>query len=267
MSTIKIYQFFKDMIRSIMTNPLQINSGYIFSLEKEKRALCIGIDYIGENKPQLNGCIDDQISMVSFLKKHCYFNDDDIVCLRDDMKPNMPYKSRIIHEIESLVAWANARPGSSICFFYAGHSSLSKNDKCNKLTNCVIPVDAQTSGVITNELLHNLLLDKLNSNVTLFIMVDACNVENMFYKYPYLDKSIYIISGNRHIYDSNECANYIKSQKTLMWFFENTFNCFRSLSTHCNEIEKKMKKMNIIYLHVLTLFASPKYIYLTDSIL
>ena len=269
MSLLKVYEFFQDMIRTMMSNPMESDVRFIFSREKERRALCIGIDYLYDGSLRLNGCLNDQTAMVSFLKQHCYFKDEEIVSLRDDTDGSMPNRRRIAYEMTSLVEWANRRPGSSIWFSYAGHGTYrldQSGDEVDGYDECLVPLDVRMSGVLTDDLLHKLLIEPLSPDVTLFILVDACNSGSVFDIRPYPGKQIYMISGSKDDQVSNERVIDGKVRGNLTWMFENSFNCFGSLSTHYERIMTEIKKMNVSQSPVFTSTASPNGIYLTDSI-
>ena len=140
-----------------------------------KRALLIGINYVGTNM-ELKGCIDDVVNIQKMLMEEYDYLPENIKVLRDDditVADNFPTRTNILKEIENLI---NAKDSSEIWFYYSGHgsqipesftysydaanptdnleqaphwSSVS-NPRWYKLDDIIIPVNYQTDGYITD---------------------------------------------------------------------------------------------------------------------
>ena len=263
-----IYYFFRNLLSDFMLNPF-IEPEYIFTQRGKKRALCIGINYIDLPSLQLSGCINDLEGITHFLKENCAFKADELVTLRDDIKESNPTRRRICNEIANLVEWANKHPGSSIWFSYAGHGTHVKDwsgDEADDCDECLVPVDITVSGVIADDQLHKMLIAPLNSDVKLFILVDACNSGTMFDLARDRDKQIYMISGCADDEQSMERLINGEVRGYLTSIFESTYSTFHTLITHHGNICNELEKNNVNQQPILTMTRDISGLYLSEYI-
>ncbi|KAJ8072450.1 Ca(2+)-dependent cysteine protease [Marasmius tenuissimus] len=92
----------------------------------KKKALCIGINYIGRNG-ELSGCINDARNVARFLCTHFGYKQDDIVMLTDDA--SNPRQTPTVQNIIQAMQWlvAGASPNDSLFFHYSGHGGQTKD--------------------------------------------------------------------------------------------------------------------------------------------
>ncbi|KAJ8072460.1 Ca(2+)-dependent cysteine protease [Marasmius tenuissimus] len=92
----------------------------------KKKALCIGINYIGRNG-ELQGCINDANNISNFLCSHFGYKREDIVMLTDDATNprQVPTGENIIQAMQWLVA--GAAPDDSLFFHYSGHGGQTED--------------------------------------------------------------------------------------------------------------------------------------------
>ena len=134
----------------------------------EKRALLIGINYIGTSH-ELQGCIYDVIEMKSLLIDAYGFNPMNIITLRDDDPANSPTKVRILQEIQALLT----SPGQ-IFLHYSGHGTQIKdttNDESDRLDECIVPCDYSTAGFIADDELNGIAKGLKGRGLAIF---DSC---------------------------------------------------------------------------------------------
>ncbi len=147
-----------------------------------KRGLLIGINYFGTDS-ELNGCISDVNNLQKFLTAKQYFNDDEFVKMTDDKDKNdnlCPTKSNILRELNNLVGFANSHKDEKVQLFlsYSGHGYHIRDrngDEADGQDEVLCPVDYNTHGFIVDDYLKNNFIDKLGSNVTIVVIIDACH--------------------------------------------------------------------------------------------
>ncbi len=145
-----------------------------------KRGLLIGINYFGTDA-ELHGCINDVNNLQKFLTAKQYFNDDDFVKMTDDRKDYLcPTKANILRELDNLVDFANSHKDEQVQLFlsYSGHGYHIKDrngDEEDGQDEVLCPVDYNTHGFIVDDYLKNNFIDRLGSNVTIVVIIDACH--------------------------------------------------------------------------------------------
>lgn len=144
----------------------------------QKKALQVGINYLTlpAGKGKLNGCINDVRVMNELLKTHYGFTDENIRILRDDDPNNMPTKANILAGMAWLTSGAKA--GDSLFFQFSGHGGQVDDldgDEEDKKDETLIPVDFQTAGQITDDVVFQRLISPLPKGVFLTAVMDCCH--------------------------------------------------------------------------------------------
>lgn len=142
-----------------------------------KKALCIGINYIGQDA-ELRGCINDARNMKQFIMKNFGFKSEDIVMLLDDATHprQIPTRDNIIAAMQWLVA--DARPNDSLWFHYSGHGGQAKDldgDEDDGYDETILPVDFQTAGELLDDDLHEIMVRSLPIGCRLTAIFDSCH--------------------------------------------------------------------------------------------
>ncbi|KAK0193901.1 caspase domain-containing protein [Armillaria mellea] len=161
----------------------------------KKKALCIGINYIGQNG-ELRGCINDAQNIQRFLIRSFGYKEGDIVMLTDDSRNprQIPTRDNILHAMQWLVA--GAQPNDSLFFHYSGHGGQTKDldgdeadgyDEgqqhiCNALFHIphvplfiIYQVDHQRNGHIVDDLMHQIMVKPLPAGCRLTAIFDSCH--------------------------------------------------------------------------------------------
>jgi metacaspase-1 len=154
-------------------------------------ALLIGIEYAEYAEQQkmsrLPGCHTDVRALKQLLISRYCLTEFQIMSLTDEKeaKPDqMPTRQNIEQSITKLVALAqNASKGGKLLFYYSGHGTQQtdqNHDEKDNADECVVPSDFQEAGIITDDVLSDMLFAKLPSTSSCVAIVDACNSGSMF---------------------------------------------------------------------------------------
>ena len=175
-----------------------------------KKALFIGINYVGNTEAQLNGCIDDVTNMMTIITTYYGYEPNNIVMLTDASSSTvdtMPTKANILQALQDLVN------GSADCeemwIHYSGHGAVVSSYN----GSAIVPVDYVTEGLITDMDLYDLIR---SIRCKTMILMDSCNsgsMCNLEWNYEYLyglnfmrtqlnsqqivNPEIYMISGSK----------------------------------------------------------------------
>jgi hypothetical protein len=162
------------------------------------RALIVSINYTGTSSA-LGGCIKDGEAIKKLLVDEPAFNFDEsnVIWLRDEQpdKTRLPTRSNMLAALNSAV---NAtRSGDNLVIAVSSHGSYQKDakkDEADGRDECLVPLDYQTAGMITDDELRA-ILDKLPSGSTTFVLCDTCHSGTMF-DLPYTFDASKVRLGN-----------------------------------------------------------------------
>jgi len=145
-----------------------------------KKALLIGIDYISKSsKLRLHGCINDANLIASTIIDAYGYERKNIKMIRDDSVNSSlaPTKANIYREIRDILN-SNAE---EIWIHYSGHGTFRKDDDGDEVDNndeVIIPLDYETEGIISDDMLFDLL--NKNTNSKILLTFDCCNSGSLF---------------------------------------------------------------------------------------
>ncbi|KAF9267076.1 hypothetical protein L218DRAFT_856631 [Marasmius fiardii PR-910] len=142
-----------------------------------KRALCIGINYYGSDKP-LRGCINDAIHIRDFLMKYHGFPREQIMVLRDDSRnpQKVPTRNNMLAAMRWLVE--GAQKHDSLFFHYSGHGGQTPDedgDELDGFDEVIYPVDYKKRGHILDDDLHTIMAKSIPSGCRLTALFDSCH--------------------------------------------------------------------------------------------
>jgi len=144
-----------------------------------RRALLIGINYSYRGHPdtpdELKGCIDD-VDTLGQLLLSSGWSLDDMMILTDNTRHQLPTRKNIINAARWLVH--DARPGDVFFFSYSGHGAQETDPhgyEEDGLNETILPLDANTRGMITDDELNAILVRNLPSGCKLMAVIDACH--------------------------------------------------------------------------------------------
>ncbi|KIK45221.1 hypothetical protein CY34DRAFT_554404 [Suillus luteus UH-Slu-Lm8-n1] len=143
----------------------------------KKKALCIGINYVGQ-QGELRGCINDANNMKRFLSSQFGYKEEDMVILTDDARDprQVPTQQNILRAMEWLVRGAS--PNDSLFFHYSGHGGQTKDldgDEEDGYDEVIYPVDFKEKGHIVDDLMHAIMVKPLPAGCRLTAIFDSCH--------------------------------------------------------------------------------------------
>ena len=180
-------------------------TGLIKKEDIVKKALLAGINYTDTDN-QLNGCINDTENLRDFLLKNKYFEQNELTMM-NDFKTGEFYPSKVNMEkqLNELVVFANSdvNKGKKVYLFfsYSGHGyhiDDENGDEEDGQDEVLCPIDCMENGFIVDDDLRSNFIDKLNENVTLVVLIDACHSSTMLdlkYNYNCDTKNSYRVYG------------------------------------------------------------------------
>ena len=109
-----------------------------------KRAVLVGINYVGRGDDELKGCLNDVARMRRCLVDRFGFDEAGIRVLADaDPSTPPPTGANIRRELERLVA--GGRAGDTLFFHYSGHGlqlpAETGEDDDTGYDECIVPCD------------------------------------------------------------------------------------------------------------------------------
>ncbi|OJA20138.1 hypothetical protein AZE42_09303 [Rhizopogon vesiculosus] len=143
----------------------------------KKKALCIGINYSGQ-QGELRGCINDANNIKRFLITQFRYKEEDMVILTDDARDprQIPTQQNILRAMEWLVR--DARPNDSLFFHYSGHGGQTKDldgDEEDGYDEVIYPVDFKQNGHIVDDVMHQIMVKPLPPGCRLTAIFDSCH--------------------------------------------------------------------------------------------
>jgi hypothetical protein len=152
----------------------------------KKRALLIGINYISIPEIKLNGCIDDIIIAKNMLIDAYDYDSSDITVLRDDLDNHStcPNHQNIICELQNIIGLSSSL--DEIWIQYSGHGSqisVQNNNHINDLDDVIVPLDYQTVGFISEDMLYD-ILKAVDPQCKTVLIFDCCHSGNIC-KFPW----------------------------------------------------------------------------------
>ena len=234
-----------------------------------KRALLVGINY-GGTENELNGCINDVINMRRVLIERYQYLPENIVVLRDDISDGLlkPTRANIVTNLRQLVSLSHN--SSEIWVHYSGHGSTIRDtngDEKSGKDSVIVPVDYETTGVISDDTLFNIIRTSSCPTIAIF---DSCNsgticdlqwsfprkirkkrtifkrIKNNKKRVP--NRSIFTMSGSRDyqtsadVYDKQNKAYGGALTNALLQCMQNlqyNGNIFTLYSSTCNLLKKE----------------------------
>lgn len=143
----------------------------------KKKALCIGINYVGQ-QAELRGCINDANNIKRFLVQSYGYKEEDIVMLTDDARDprSIPTKDNIMRAMQWLVQ--GAQQNDSLFFHYSGHGGQTKDldgDEGDGFDEVIYPVDFKRAGHIVDDVMHDVMVRPLPPGCRLTAIFDSCH--------------------------------------------------------------------------------------------
>ncbi|ANB14936.1 Ca(2+)-dependent cysteine protease MCA1 [Sugiyamaella lignohabitans] len=153
----------------------------------KRKALCIGINYIG-SKNALRGCINDAHAISAYLQDRHGYKKDDMVILTDDSRDprSIPTKENILRAMQWLVS--GAQTNDTLFLHYSGHGGQTRDldgDEDDGFDETIYPVDFEQAGNIVDDQIHDIVVRPLMPGVRLTALFDSCHSGSIL-DLPYL---------------------------------------------------------------------------------
>lgn len=147
-----------------------------------KKALLVGINYSGSSSA-LHGCINDVKNIKEMLLQKGY-KQEDIRIMTDETKET-PTKHNIMIGLTWLFDNKKGKKGKQVDLFfhYSGHGSWvfdKSNDEADGRDECLVPLDFQRNGMISDDDLKQFLLSNMTPTTNFTALIDACHSGTIF---------------------------------------------------------------------------------------
>lgn len=142
----------------------------------KRRAVMIGINYIGDDPGELRGCHYDVHNMKNYIMACHGFEEDDIVLLLDDGENIEPTAANIMSAFKKLAA--DAEPGDALFVHYSGHGCSIRDDDGDEddgQDEALCPRDYATAGVLRDDDVLAMLIAPLPEGCRLTCIMDCCH--------------------------------------------------------------------------------------------
>lgn len=142
-----------------------------------RRALMIGINYVGHEQGELSGCHNDVKNMMEYIKDVHGFSEENITVLMDDGEHEEPTKANMMAAYAKIVE--ESEPGDAIFLHYSGHGAKVKDDESGEEADghdeTLVPLDYKTNSVIRDDELFATVIKPLKPDVCLTSIMDCCH--------------------------------------------------------------------------------------------
>jgi len=161
-------------------NPIDVTTDFQLIPEDAsgtRRAVMIGINYVGHAQGQLSGCHNDVLNMKKYIMDVHGFEEENIVVLMDDGIHSSPTASNMIQAYQQIVA--DSEDGDAIFLHYSGHGTKLRDDNGDEddgYDEALVPVDFnEGGGMIRDDDLFDILIKPLAQNVHMVSLMDCCH--------------------------------------------------------------------------------------------
>jgi len=148
------------------------------TISGRRKGLLVGILYQG-TRGALKGCYNDVKAMQQLLTKTYGWDASSLRILSDSTTDAIypsPTKAKIIENLKWLVS--DAKSGDVLFFHFSGHGAQEKDPRGYEedgLNECILPLDYTSSGIITDDLLSEVIVEGLPDGVRLTCVLDMCH--------------------------------------------------------------------------------------------
>ncbi len=165
-----------------------------------KQAVLFGLNYTNTEN-ELAGCINDVIDVSEYLINYG-FSQENIKILTDISNPNDVTSKGICNNLIQIVEDSWSKNLDFVWIHYSGHGSYLQcleGDELDGRDECIVPLDYETNGFITDDLIYELLY-KFNPKTRVVMFFDCCHSGTICdLKYHYVKEHIRQIENNKPI--------------------------------------------------------------------
>lgn len=144
-------------------------------MSSNRYAVLIGCNYNGTSN-QLYGCQNDVIKYKPILINNYGYKSENIIMLMDTDGYEFPTLDNIVKYMNWLIQKSNE--ADELTFYYSGHGSNLRDvskDEPDKMDECIVPLDFEKKGFITDDYIYLNFLSKLKPVKKIICVFDSCN--------------------------------------------------------------------------------------------
>lgn len=164
-------------------------------------AVLIGINYTGTNI-QLEGCIDDVKNIYNILTTRLGYTPENICIMTDysgEQSDKRPTRDNILRILNEYVA--KTKPGDTLYVHYSGHGvqypDKNRGEYLGGQDDCILPL---SGGIIKDDELNEILVQKLAEGANLIVTMDACHSGSILHlPVRYTLKDLYDIDNKKEL--------------------------------------------------------------------
>jgi len=172
-------------------NPIDVNNKFDLVPDEAtgtRRAVMIGINYVGDSPGELSGCWNDVLNMKKYIMDVHGFEEENIAILMDDGEHTEPTARNILGAYRRVVSEAEA--GDAVFLHYSGHGTKladDNNEEADGYDEALVPRDFQAEGMIRDDDLYDILVKELPMGVHMVSLMDCCHSGSIM-DLPYIFK-------------------------------------------------------------------------------
>ena len=137
------------------------------------KAVLFGINYLRcDNNVRLKGCINDSRNMGSFLESKGY----NVEIVTDLVSDDGVTRDGIMSKLKSLVLESKREKYDKVWIHFSGHGCRLRDtsgDEIDGYDECLLPVDYELNGVITDDEIKRILDDF--DDIEVVVIMDCCH--------------------------------------------------------------------------------------------
>eukprot|EP00538_Stauroneis_constricta_P013629 CAMPEP_0119552190 /NCGR_PEP_ID=MMETSP1352-20130426/5255_1 /TAXON_ID=265584 /ORGANISM="Stauroneis constricta, Strain CCMP1120" /LENGTH=317 /DNA_ID=CAMNT_0007598383 /DNA_START=66 /DNA_END=1019 /DNA_ORIENTATION=+ len=161
-------------------NPIDVSTKFDLvpdSATGTRRAVMIGINYVGHDPGELRGCHNDVMNMKKYIMDVHGFEEDNIVILMDDGENTEPSHDNILEAYKKIIS--ESESGDAVFLHYSGHGTKLRDDDWGEeedgFDEALVPLDFHDNGMIRDDDLYKILIEDLPEGVHLVSLMDCCH--------------------------------------------------------------------------------------------
>jgi len=185
---------FEQIPQLTSSNPIDVNTDFDLvpkTATGTRRAVMIGINYVGHSPGELRGCHNDVLNMKKYIMEVHDFDEGNITVLMDDGEHTSPTKDAILDAYKKVVS--ESESGDAIFLHYSGHGTKLKDDdhgeEADGYDEALVPLDFNDgAGMIRDDDLYDILVKPLSKGVHMVSLMDCCHSGTIL-DLPYIFKA------------------------------------------------------------------------------
>eukprot|EP00977_Amphora_coffeiformis_P022297 scaffold10745_cov210-Amphora_coffeaeformis.AAC.4 len=185
---------FSQIPQLTASNPIDVNTDFDLvppAATGTRRAVMIGINYVGHDPGELRGCHNDVLNMKKYIMAVHGFAEENIQVLMDDGEHTPPTKENILAAYKKVIA--ETQSGDAVFLHYSGHGTKLRDDDWKEeedgYDEALVPVDYQEgAGMIRDDDLYEILVKPLAHGAHMVSLMDCCHSGTIL-DLPYIFKA------------------------------------------------------------------------------